>query len=79
MRIIHLRARLKRSDHHKILGPSRPEPPHALRPETLFKRALSRGPLDTHDAAVGAPCRAWTALTAERIRSPADYLERVRG
>jgi hypothetical protein len=43
----------------------------------LRERHLSPGPFDTCDVAVDAPCRAWDALTAERIRGPASYLEQV--
>jgi transposase len=45
----------------------------------LRKRHLSHRLLDTYDAIVDALCRAWNALTAERIRSLTSYpyLEQV--
>jgi hypothetical protein len=47
-------------------------------PYHLRERHLVHRPPDTCDVAVGALCRAWNALTAERIRSPASYPEQVR-
>jgi hypothetical protein len=48
----------------------------------LFLREphLSHRLLDTYDAIVDALCRAWNALTAERIRSLTSYpyLEQVK-
>jgi hypothetical protein len=48
----------------------------ATRALGISRRPL--GHLRRYDAAVDASCRAWNALTAERIRSPASYLEQVR-
>jgi hypothetical protein len=39
----------------------------------LRERHLSHRLLDTYDAIVDALCRAWNALTAERIRSLTSY------
>jgi len=46
----------------------------------LRERHLSHRPLDTYDAIVDALCRAWNALTAERILSLTHYpsLEQVK-
>ena len=46
----------------------------------LRERHLSHRLLDTYDAVVDALCRAWNALTAERIRSLTSYpyLEQVK-
>ena len=46
----------------------------------LRERHLSHRLLDTGDAIVDAPCRAWNALTAERLRSLTSYpyLEQVK-
>jgi transposase len=46
----------------------------------LRERHLSHRLLDTYDAIVDALCRAWNALTAERIRSLTSYpyLEQVK-
>ena len=46
----------------------------------LRERHLSHRLLDTYDAVVDALCRAWNALTAERIRSLTNYpyLEQVK-
>jgi hypothetical protein len=46
----------------------------------LFKRALSHRLLDTHEAIVDALCRAWNALTSERLHSLTSYpyLEQIR-
>ena len=47
---------------------------------SLRERHLSHRLLDTYDAIVEALCRAWNALTAERIRSLTSYpyLEQVK-
>ena len=46
----------------------------------LRERHLSHRLLNTYDAVVGALCRAWNALTPERIRSLTSYpyLEQVK-
>ncbi len=46
----------------------------------LRERHLSHRLLDTYDAVVEALCRAWNALTPERIRSLTSYpyLEQVK-
>ena len=46
----------------------------------LRERHLSHRLLDTYDAIVDALCRAWNALTTERIRSLTSYpyLEQVK-
>jgi hypothetical protein len=46
----------------------------------LRERHLSHRLLDTYDAIADALCRAWNALTAERIRSLTSYpyLEQVK-
>jgi transposase len=46
----------------------------------LRERHLSQRLLDTYDAVVDALCRAWNALTADRIRSLTNYpyLEQVK-
>ena len=46
----------------------------------LRERHLSHRPLDPADAIVDALCRAWNALTAERLRSLTSYpyLEQVK-
>ena len=46
----------------------------------LRERHLSHRLLDTYDAIVEALCRAWNALTAQRIRSLTSYpyLEQVK-
>jgi hypothetical protein len=44
-----------------------------------MRAGMSHRLLDTYDAVVGALCRAWNALTEERIRSLTSYpyLEQV--
>ena len=46
----------------------------------LHERHLSHRLLDTYDAIVDALCRAWNALTPERLRSLTSYpyLEQVK-
>ena len=46
----------------------------------MRERHLSHRLLDTYEAIVDALCRAWNALTAERIRSLTSYpyLEQVK-
>src|SRR3712207_17107 len=46
----------------------------------LREKPLSHRRLDTHDAIVGALCRAWNALTKERLHSLTSYpyLEQIR-
>jgi transposase len=46
----------------------------------LREKHLSHRLLDTYDAIVGALCRAWNALTKERLRSLTSYpyLEQIR-
>ena len=46
----------------------------------LRERHLSHRLLDTYDAVVGALCRAWNALTKERLHSLTSYpyLEQIR-
>jgi hypothetical protein len=46
----------------------------------LRERHLSHRLLDTYDAVVGALCRAWHALTTERLHSLTSYpyLEQIR-
>ena len=83
----HAAMALDRAGRHRAKRPVVPSdvtpvwlPPHSPQPSPvervrlfLRERRLSHRLLDTYDAVVDAPCRAWNALNEERLHSPTSY------